>query len=111
MVAEQSEPKQETLTIGNFQKRTMETDFTSEQIEDLYDMLESKLDNDDPVHIRKVLQGLYVNMKLSAKSKINAVSYTHLITLTLSQIIQQTLSKMHYFRNLLFFAMTPIFLL
>lgn len=71
MVAEQSEPKQETLTIGNIQKRTMETDFTSEQIEDLCDMLESKLDNDDPVHIRKVLQGLYANIKLSAKSKIN----------------------------------------
>lgn len=71
LVAEQSEPKQETLTTGNIQKRTMETDFTSEQIEDLCDMLESKLDNDDPVHIRKVLQGLYANMKLSAKSKIN----------------------------------------
>lgn len=49
----------------------METDFTSEQIEDLCDMFESKLDNDDPVYIRKVLQGLYANMKLSAKSKIN----------------------------------------
>ena len=72
-ITEQIKPelKQEVSITGNIQKRTMETDFTSEQIEDLCDMLESKLDNDDPVHIRKVLQGLYANMKLSAKSKIN----------------------------------------
>ncbi|MDE5936649.1 MAG: replication initiation protein, partial [Ruminococcus sp.] len=72
-ITEQTEPKpkQETLTSGNFRKRTMEADFTPEQIENLCDMLEIKLDNNDPVYIRKVLQGLYANMKLSAKSKIN----------------------------------------